>query len=196
MKLKRERLSNFFKDFKKFWDDFKVNIDANKLVKWYTHFEKDYPEVFKVEIEENKAAVQGRHKDEKLVSVKERLLQNRSRERFTNYDNVWSDQNLTDTEKIIALYQKVTDDATRRTIHFASLQGEIMERCYKKSKPEYKVLLRDAKFGVRWVQFFRKLCKLLVVYNQLSYCTVSLRYIRSNFKFIEEICKTNPGQWK
>ena len=58
MELKRERLSNFFKDFKKFWDDLKVNIDENKLVKWYTYFEKDYPEVFKVEIEENKTAVQ------------------------------------------------------------------------------------------------------------------------------------------
>ena len=58
MELKGERLSDFFKDFKKFWGDLKVNLDANKLVKWYTHFEKDYPEVFKVEIEENKAAVQ------------------------------------------------------------------------------------------------------------------------------------------
>ena len=58
MELKRERLSNFFKDFKKFGDDLKVNIDENKLVKLYTHFEKDYPEVFKVEIEENKTAVQ------------------------------------------------------------------------------------------------------------------------------------------
>ena len=45
------------------------------------------------------------------------------------------DQNLTDTEKIIA-YQKAIDDATRRTIHFASLQGEIMERYYKKSKAD------------------------------------------------------------
>ena len=80
----------------------------------------------------------------------------------------------------------------RRTIHFASLQGEIMERCYKKSKAEYK----DAKVGVRWAKFLRKLYKLVVVYNQLSYCTVLLRYIRSNFKFIEEICKTDPGQWK
>ena len=58
MELGRERLSNFFKDFKKFWDDLKVNIDENKLVKWHTHFEKDYLEVFKVEIEEKKAAVQ------------------------------------------------------------------------------------------------------------------------------------------
>ena len=195
MELGRERLSNFFKDFKKFWDDLKVNIDENKLVKWHTHFEKDYPEVFKVEIEEREAAVQQRHKDEKLASIRGKLLQNRSRERFTNYDNVCFDQNLTDTEKIIT-YQKAIDDATRRTIHFASLQGEIMERCYKKSKAEYKVLLRDAKVGVSWAQFLRKLYKLVVVYNQLSYCTVSLRYIRSNFKFIEEICKTDPGQWK
>ena len=58
MELKRERLSNFFKDFKKFWDDLKVNVDENKLVKWSTHFEKDYPDVFKVKIEENKTAVQ------------------------------------------------------------------------------------------------------------------------------------------
>ena len=55
--------------------------------------------------EEKKAAVQQRHKDQKLASIKERLLQNRSRERFTNYDNVCFDQNLTDTEKIIA-YQR------------------------------------------------------------------------------------------
>ena len=58
MELKGERLSDFFKDIKKFWGDLKANLDANKLVKWYTHFEKDYPEVFKMEIEENKAAVQ------------------------------------------------------------------------------------------------------------------------------------------
>ena len=170
MELKRERLSNFFKDFKKFWDDLKVNID------------------------ENKTAVQRRHKDQKLASIKERLLQNRSQERFTNYDNVCFDQNLTDTEKIIA-YQKAIDDATRRTIHFASLQGEIMERYYKKSKAEYKVLVRDAKVGVRWAQFLRKLYK-LVVYNQLSYCTVSLRYIRSNFKFIEEIFLDNGNNFR
>ena len=56
-------------------------------INWYNHFEKDYPEVFKVEIEENKTAVQRRHKDQKLASIKDRLLQNRSRERFTNYDN-------------------------------------------------------------------------------------------------------------
>ena len=148
-----------------------------------------------MEFEEKKAAVQRRHKDEKLASIRERLLQNRSRKRFTNYDNICFDQNLTDTEKIIA-YPKGIDDAMRRTIHFASLQGEIMERCYKKSKAECKVLLRDAKVGVRWAQFLRKLYKLVVVYNQLSYCIVSLRYIRYNFKFIEEICKTDPGQWK
>ena len=142
-----------------------------------------------------RAAVQRRHKDEKLASIRERLLQNRSLERFTNYDNVCFDQNLTDTEKIIA-YQKATDDANRRTINFASLQGEIMERCYKKSKAEYKILLRDAKVGVQWAQFLSKLYKLVAVYNQLSYRTISLRYIRSNFKFIEEICKTDPGQWK
>ena len=75
MELGGERLSNFFEDFKKFWGDLKVNVDANKFVKWYTHFEKDYPEVFKVEIEENKTAVQRRHKDQKLANIRERLAE-------------------------------------------------------------------------------------------------------------------------
>ena len=120
----------------------------------------------------NKAAVQ-QNKVEKLANVKERLLQNRSRERFTNYDNIRADPNLTVADEIIA-YKKAIDDATRRKIHFASLQGELLERCFKESKAEYKVLLRVAKVGVRWAQFLRKLYKLVIVYNQLAYCTVSL----------------------
>ena len=67
---------------------------------------------------------------------------------------------------------------------------------FEESEAEYKVLLRDAKVGVPWAQFLRKLHKLVIVYNQLSYCIVSLLYIQSNFKFIEEICKTDPRQWK
>ena len=45
MELSGERLSNFFSDYRNFWDDLKVEADANKLTKWYNHFEKDYPEV-------------------------------------------------------------------------------------------------------------------------------------------------------
>ena len=73
IELKRERLSNFFSDFKNFWADLKVEADANKLTKWYKHFEKDYPEVFTVEMEVNKAVIQP-NREEKLAKVKGRLL--------------------------------------------------------------------------------------------------------------------------
>ena len=33
-------------------------------------------------------------------------------------------------------------------------------------------------------------------YNQIKYCTVPLRYVRSNFKIIEEICERNKDRWK
>ena len=191
MKLSRERLSNFFSDFKNFWDDLKVEADVNKLTKWYNHFKKDYPEVFTVEMEVNKAAFQP-HREEKLAKVKKRLLQNRSPERFTDYDDIRFDQNLMAAERIIT-YQKAIDDATRRKIHFASFQGELLEGCFKESKKAYTKTLKEVKIGVRWAKFLRKLHKLAVVYNQLIYCTVSLRYIHCNFKLIEEICETDPG---
>ena len=123
--IKQREIVTIFCDFRNFWVDLKVKADENKLNKWYTHFEKDYPEVFAVEIEVNKAAVQQQNKEEKLENVEEILLQNKSRERFTNYDNIRADPNLTVADKIIA-YQKAIDDTTRRKIHFASLQGELL----------------------------------------------------------------------
>ena len=69
MELNGERLSNFLSDFKNFWVDLKVGADANKLTKWYKHFEKDYLEVFTLEMEVNKAAVQP-HREKKLERSK------------------------------------------------------------------------------------------------------------------------------
>ena len=59
----------------------------NKLTKWFYHFEKGYPEVFTVEMEVNKVAVQS-HREEKLAKIKGRLLQNRSQEKFTDYEGL------------------------------------------------------------------------------------------------------------
>ena len=67
-------------------------------------------------------------REEKLRKVEEKLLSNKTNERFTNYDGVMSDPNLTLAEKINHL-QKEIDDATRRKIYYTSLQGELFEKC-------------------------------------------------------------------
>ena len=134
-------------------------------------------------------------RQEKLWKVKEKLLSNKTNERFTNYDGVMSDPNLTLAEKINHL-QKAIEDATRRKIHYASLQGELFEKCCLRSRKVYKETLEKMKFSRRWVLFLRKLYKLALEYNQITYCTVSLSYIHSNFKIIEEICKRNKDRWK
>ena len=46
------------------------------------------------------------------------------------------------------------------------------------------------------VQFLRKLHKLVLDYNQLQFCTVSLSHILSNFKIIKEICERDKEKWK
>ena len=40
----------------------------------------------------------------------------------------------------------------------------------------------------QWALFLRKLHKLVLEYNELMYCTVSLHFVRCNFKAIKEIC--------
>ena len=152
-------------------DDLQVAADHEKLRRWHNHFRTDYPEVFSVEIEPDEQAEQVR-RDEKLAKIKERLLCNKSGDRFTNYDGITIDTTKTIVEKLITC-QKAIDDAMRRKIYFASLQGELLLACFKQSKKTYKETLQKANIGVRWSQFFRKLYKLVLVYNQLAHCTVS-----------------------
>ena len=126
MELSRQRLSNFFKDFNKFWVDLKTSVDQDKLTSWYERFQRDYLEAFRVgkamETEEKKT----RYKKLSLAEIRERLLCKRMTERFTEYQGVMVDSNLDLTAKINHL-QKAIDDTTRRKVYFASLLGELIQ---------------------------------------------------------------------
>ena len=63
-------------------------------------------------------------------------------------------------------------------------------------KKVYKETLKEMKIMRQWSIFLRKLYKLALDYNQITYCTVPLSYIHSNFKVIGEICKHNEDRWK
>ena len=116
-------------------------------------------------------------------------------EAFTDYRGVESDSNLTLVEKIIKL-QEMINDATRRKIHYASLQEQLLEDCFRESKEAYKRTLEQVNMKKGWALFLCKLHKLVLKFNKLAFCTVSLRFIHYNLKAIEEICKSDPDNWK
>ena len=70
-----------------------------------------------------------RPKKPNLAEIREKLLWKRMTEAFTDYCGVESDPNLTLVEKIIRL-QEAIGNATRRKIHYASLQGQLLEDCF------------------------------------------------------------------
>ena len=113
------------------------------------------------------------NREEKLREVEEKLLSKITVERFTNYNGAMYGSNLPLTEKIIHL-QKAIDDATRRKIHWASLQGKLLEKCFRQSMEVYEKTLVETKITRWWARFLRKLHKLVQKYNQLQYCTVPL----------------------
>ena len=112
-------------------------------------------------------------------------------EAFTDYHGVESDPDLTLVEKIIKL-QEVIGDATRRKIHYASLQGQLLEDCFRESKEAYKRTLEWVNMKKRWALFLHKFHKLVLKFNQLIFCTVSLCFICYNIKEIEKSCKSDP----
>ena len=105
------------------------------------------------------------------------------------------DSTLSFVQKIIKL-QEAIEDVTRRKIHLAHLQGQLLEDCFCESKEAYKRTLEQVNIKKRWALLLCKLYKLVLEYNQIEYCTVSLHFIHYNFKVIEEICKSEPDNWK
>ena len=199
--LDEEKLKDFVSDFNKHFEDLakRYKNDAKKIKALREDFWRKYPEIFndssENEVEMNIDEGKTRPKKPNLGEIKERLQRNRLTEAFTDYRGVESDPNLTLVERMINL-QKAIDDATRRKIHYASLLGELLQSCFKKSKKAYEEALEQAKIKRWWAFFLHKLQKLVDQYKQLAFCTVSLRFIRYNFKKIEEICKSEPDSWK
>ena len=203
--LDKERLQDFVGDFNKHFEDLaKWYIkDAERIKNIRESFWERYPKIFnnssenEVEMEttmetESRPIVD---REEKLRKVEEKLLSNKTKERFTTYDGVMSDDGLTLPEKVILL-QKAIEDAMRRKIHYASLQGQLLEKCFLQSRKVYKETLEKMKITMQWSIFLQKLHKLILNYSELQFCTVSLRFFHSNFKMIKEICKCNKDIWK
>ena len=90
-------------------------------------------------------------REEKLWKVEEKLSSNKTNERFTTYDVVMSDDGLTLPQKVIHL-QRAIDDATRSKIYYASLQGQLLEKCFLQSKKVYKESLEETKITVQLLQ--------------------------------------------
>ena len=193
-----EKRKDFVADFNKYFEDLikSYKKDAKKIEKRREYFWRTYPEIFndssdEMNIDEGKTEP----KKPNLGEIKERLLRNKTTDAFTDYRGVQSDPNLTLVESMIKL-QEAIDDATRRKIHYASLLGELLQGCFNESKETYDRTLEEVKIKRRWAQFLRKLHKLVLNYNQLQYCAVPLRFIQINFKAIEEICESEPDNWK
>ena len=158
-----EEVRKFVGDFNKLFKDLEEwTSNAIQIETWKDHFLKEYPKIFNGSSEnedemdidvdiamETKPAID---REEKLREVEEKLLSNKSHKRFTDYFDVTNDPDLTLAQKIINL-QKGVDDSTRRKIYYASLQGEVFEKCFLQSMKVYKETLEETKITRRWALF-------------------------------------------
>ena len=134
--LYEEKVKEFVGDFSKLFEYLKKGPkDAEQIKAWEKHFWRKYPEIFdenEVEMDTDVDATMETEsrpivdREKKPRKVEEKLLSKRTNERFTDHDDVMSNPNSTLAGKIIHL-QKATDNVTRRKIHWASLQGQLLD---------------------------------------------------------------------
>ena len=161
-----DEVREFVGDFNKFFEELKVwTEDAIQIKTWREFIEKKYPKMFSdssetemnIDVDNTMKTKPPIDREEKLWKVEEKLLSKRTNERFTNYDGVMSDDNLSLSQKIIHL-QKAIDDATRRKIYYASLQGELFEKCFLQLKKVYEEIVVEMKIMRQWsISIFTKI---------------------------------------
>ena len=189
----------FITDFNKVFELLaERSTDAEEIKQMKEYFIEEYPEIFvdpfdfyAMETEAERIV----NDEKKLGDIEEKLLRGRSDERFMNYEGMDDDEILTTVQKK-NMYQRVIEDATRSKIYFASMQGRLLDIYFNQGKNVYQRMLNKTGIKRRWAGFLRKLCKFVIVCNQLLYCMVSSRYIHCNFKSIEVTCKRHLESWK
>ena len=155
--LDKEEVRQFLGDFNKLFKDLEEwKSNAVQIESWKEHFLEEYPKIFNVSTEhevemETTMEAESRSivdREEKLRKVEEKLLSSKTNERFTTYDGVMTDDDLSLPQKVIHL-QRAIDNVTRRKIYYASLQGQLLEKCFFQSKKVY----RETKITMQWSIF-------------------------------------------
>ena len=151
--LDEEKCKDFVGDFNKHFEDLakRYKKDAEKIKTLRECFWKKYPEIFNdssknedemdIDVDTTMETKSTIDKEEKLRKVEEKLLSNKTHERFINYDGVMSDDNLSLSQKIIHL-QRAIDDATLRKIYYASLQNNCLKNAFFNRRKFIKKLWR------------------------------------------------------
>ena len=182
--------------FDKVLEKLRETTSVEEIDELKEYFINEFPEIFQVEfaLEEVNVELERIDKhDKRIREVKEKLLTLISLEPFTNYEGIENDKTLSTVQKIV-LYQKAIDDTKRRHIYFATHQGKLLEKCFIQGRNIHKKTLKESRRSRQWAHFLRRLAKLIEDYNQISYCTIVLKFIERNFKIIREICERDPDK--
>ena len=128
-----QRANAFITDFNKVFELLAERSADAEEIKWMKeYFIEQYPEIFvdpfdfyAMETEAERIV----NDEKKLGDTEEKLLCGMSNERFMNYERIDDDESLTTVQKI-NMYQRAIEDATRRKIYYASMQGRLLDICF------------------------------------------------------------------
>ena len=196
--MNQERAKTFMRDFDKVLEKLRDTTSVQEINELKEYFVNEYTEIFCVkynfkEMITELERIEKRNK--KIKDVEEKLITSILLELFTNYEGIESDRTLSTIQKIV-LYQKSIDDMKRRHIYFATNQGKLLEKCFILGRNIYKEMLKESGLSRQWAHFLQRIAKLIEDYSRILYCTIDLKFIKRNFKIIQEICERDPDKWR
>ena len=99
-----------------------------------------------------------------------------------------------DAAKLINRMDKMINIKKSKTLTIACKQGEI----FKRFKTDNKFISAIKKFNISKaaINFKIRIVKFINMYPRMEKSSISLYYLKSNFKIIKEVCKENLSEFK
>ena len=81
-------------------------------------------------------------------------------------------------------------------IRYNFLLGDILYQIQNDNKKMYRDFVKNIDYNADYCRFLIKFYKLLSVYKKLQHINLPLRYFKTNYFIIKDICKENQEEWK
>lgn len=81
-------------------------------------------------------------------------------------------------------------------VRYSFLLGNILSQIYNKGIKDFHEFIKDISYNADYCRFLVKFYKLLNMYGKLQNTDLPIRFFKTNYIIIKDICKGDEAKWK
>ena len=192
--MNQQEFSNLQGDIKQIFNNVKMQHPATKEL--LDKNERELIEKYFVKKQNVKKAKKDRHEEVKKLLLS-RLKEPQEHVTVNDEDNMVDKKNsLKEKKENVKNLIKAINYSKTMGIRYNFLLGNILKQIQDGGRKKFYDFVEDISYNADYCRFLVKFYKLLNMYNKLQNINLPIRYFKTNYTIIKDICQDNQAEWK